>query len=81
MKVCQCKLCNHKRDDPNPLTGTRAVQLFQKFWPWAKYITQGCDPGTKKPQGRQCLVCNNVFRAEGQLRECKTNDAIKMGHI
>ena len=59
-----CKLCRAKSTDPCPLVGGDSAK-WCGLWPWSKYVRAGTDGNEKKPAGRNCAICLNVFNCLG----------------
>ena len=59
-----CKLCRANSTDPCPLEGGDSAK-WCGLWPWSKYVRAGTDGNEKKPAGRICAICLNVFNSLG----------------
>ena len=57
-----CFLCQHKANEPSPLT----TGYGGPYRPWLQYSKSIIDGKlTKQPKGQQCLICMNAYRAIG----------------
>ena len=68
-KVCSCKLCKSKCNEASPLPNADDEDKYGGWRPWAFY-RRNVDNESKRPIGRYCLICLNVFRARGGTRRC-----------
>ena len=68
-KVCSCNLCKAKCNEASPLPNADDDDKYGGWRPWAFY-RRNTDNESKRPIGKYCLICLNVFRARGGTRRC-----------
>ena len=68
VKVVACKLCRAEASEASPLKSANPNDRFGGYRPWGHYSKVRNDHGEcigRKPDGKVCLLCINVFNALG----------------
>ena len=67
-KPTKCKMCRSSSDEESPFSGAAQEDRWGGFRPWGHYSKVYSDAGEvvgRRPDGKLCLPCINVFSALG----------------
>jgi hypothetical protein len=69
VSVCYCKMCRASCNDRSPMSNATSRDQWGGLRPWGHYSKVRDDAGeaiNRKPDGKLCLLCVNVFNALGR---------------